>query len=136
MKCISHIVLILTMFCLYTGVIYSDLLDLFATKENTTLFILYTTPLICIFQLIVLQELYRRHVTGTLQLKRFLIQIISGGAMVPILGIVIAPISLSLFSVNAAILVLFGACCGFIGGMGGKGLIECLVRKNKTVTEK
>ena len=131
MKCIHHIVLILAMLCLYTIVIHSDLFSLFANKENTTLFLLYTAPILCIFQLIVLQELYRRHVTGKLKIKRFLLQIISGGAMVPILGIVIAPISLSLFSLNAAVLVLFGACCGFIGGLGGKGLVDCLLRKDK-----
>jgi len=136
MKCISHIALILTMFCLYTGVIYSDLFGLFANKENTTLFLLYTVPLISVFQLIVLQELYRRHVTDKLQLKRFLLQVIIGGAMIPLLGIVIAPISLSLFSLNALTLVLFGACCGLIGGIGGKGLVECLVRNNKIIKEK
>lgn len=136
MKCITNLILIFIMLLSYSGFIYFDIANLFATDADNILFLFYTVPLMVVLLLIMLQECYRRQVTGKLDLKRFLIQVIAGGAMVPILGILIAPVSLSLFSLKAASLVVVGACSGLIGGTGARGLLECLLRRSNKYASK
>lgn len=132
MKCITNIVLILIMLLLYSGCVYFDVVNFFATNADKMLFMLYTIPLMFILLLILLQELYRRQVMDQFDLKRFLLQVIAGGALVPVLGILIVPAALSLFSLKAAALIFVGACSGLIGGIGSKELIECLLTKTNS----
>jgi uncharacterized membrane protein YoaK (UPF0700 family) len=117
-KCITNIILILGA-------------NFFETNADKMLFLLYTIPLMVVLVLIMLQEFYRRQVTDKLDIKRFLLQVTAGGALVPVLGILIVPAPLNLFSPNSAMLIIVGACSGLIGGIGARGLLECLLSRNK-----
>ena len=131
MKCIPNILLIIIMLLLYSGFIYFDVINFFETHADKSLFMLYTIPLMVVLTLIMLQEFYRRQVTDKLDIKRFLLQVIAGGAVVPVLGMIIVPAALSLFSLKSVVLISVGACSGLIGGLGTKGLLECLLNKNR-----
>jgi len=118
MKYSLTISLLLFIIYLYFSLVSLRAINVFNDHQDLILFLLYTIPLLMMMLLVQLFEGARQRLTGKWCLSNFLILFSLVGLLVPLLGLLLAPISIRLFSFDNLWLLSIGFGCGFFSALG------------------